>query len=190
MVTAVALLVHSYRRAKYKFLQYLPVSWIIFMFLVKAAFFRRMYLNVDLLFSVLPFSYLNVNFRSVFSFVLFIAVKTDSKLTLHHMGKTFYYKLSPPKKSLCSRAQLSLFKRCRMYNFLTTKHQENTWQMNFVIYQRIVCHQIVTQITNVWFSCLPAKKIGKLWSIYVVWDWQLTCISFINGCLLVFSNLW
>ena len=41
-----------------------------------------------------------------------------------------------------------LFKRCRIYNFLTT---------NFVIYQSIICHQIVTQITNVWYSCLPEK---------------------------------
>ena len=56
-------------------------------------------------------------------------------------------------------------------------NQENTWQMNFVIYQRIKFLQIATQITNVWYSCLPAKKIGKLRSVYVVWDWKVTYIS-------------
>ena len=49
--------------------------------------------------------------------------------------------------------------------FLT---HENTYHWIFLAYLRIISNQIAIQTTNVWYSYLLAKKIGKLQCVYVV----------------------
>ena len=99
----------------------------------------------------------------------------SAHLTKTKKGSLYIFGLRP----ICSKGAAYTI-------FLTTKHQENTWQMNFVIYQRIIFHQIVTQILNVWYSCLPAMKIGKLRSVclrlktnlhfkYCLYKWAPRC---------------
>ena len=85
--------------------------------------------------------------------------------------------LKKKKTVLDSHAPLHLSKWPCIYVFFFSGSffltHKNTYHWIFLAYLRIISNQIAIQTTNVWYSYLLAKIIGKLQCVYVVWDLKL-----------------
>ena len=108
-----------------------------------------------------------------------------------------YFLLSPKakkKKIWFSDTAASVQKVQHMWFFSVVScflTHENTWHCILLTCWRIISNQIAILTTNIWHSYLLAKKVGKLRSVYVVWDFKLAdrLILDTSGCHFVWPDV-